>query len=144
TEAGRLRLLLAAESTGALVAAEMHADGLPWDVGVHDALLTRLLGERPAGGGRPARLAALVEQVRAALDQPALNPDSQPHLLRALQLAGLDVTSTGKWELREQRHPVVEPLLEYKKLSRLLTANGWAWMSTWVHDGRFRPEYVVG
>src|SRR5690606_5335997 len=27
--AGRLRLLLAAESTGTLVAAEMHADGLP-------------------------------------------------------------------------------------------------------------------
>src|SRR5690606_18346522 len=89
-------------------------------------------------------LESLAEQVRDALDQPTLNLDSQPHLLRALQLAGLDVTSTGKWELREQRHPVVEPLLEYKKLSRLLTANGWAWMSTWVHGGRFRPEYVVG
>lgn len=144
TEPGRLRLLLAAESTGALIAAELHHDGLPWDVTVHDALLTDLLGERPAGGGHPARLAALAERVRTALDQPGLNLDSQPHLLHALRLAGLDVASTSKWELRDKRHPVVEPLLEYKKLSRLLTANGWAWMSTWVHDGRFRPEYVVG
>ncbi len=144
SDPGRLRLLLAAESTGALIAAEMHADGLPWDVDVHDALLTGLLGERPAGGGHPARLAALAQQVRGALDRPTLNLDSQPHLLRALQLAGLDVRSTAKWELREQRHPVVEPLLEYKKLSRLLTANGWAWMSTWVRHGRFRPDYVVG
>src|SRR5690606_14618344 len=81
-EPGRLRLLLAAESAGALIATEMHADGLPWDVDVHDALLTRLLGERPRGGGRPARLEALAEQVRAALDQPSLSLDSQPHLLR--------------------------------------------------------------
>src|SRR5690606_9717628 len=35
-EPGRLRLLLAAESAGALVAAEMHHDGLPWSAAEHD------------------------------------------------------------------------------------------------------------
>ena len=141
---GRLRLLLAAESTGALIAAEMHHDGMPWDAEVHDALLTTLLGPRPPAGGRPARMEELADQVRAALDQPGLRIDSPPDLLRALQQAGLAVSSTSKHELREIEHPVVAPLLAYKKLSRLLTANGWAWLERWVHDGRFRPDYVVG
>jgi DNA polymerase-1 len=35
-------------------------------------------------------------------------------------------------------------LLEYKKLSRLYAANGWAWLDAWVHDGRFRPDYLPG
>lgn len=141
---GRLRLLLAAESVGALVAAEMRHDGLPWRSDVHDALLTDLLGPRPQGGTRPVRLAALAERVGAALDRPGLNPDSQPELLRALRAAGLDVASTRTWEIQALDHPVREPLLEYKKLARLLSANGWAWMDRWVRDGRFRPDYVPG
>ncbi|MGW6128619.1 bifunctional 3'-5' exonuclease/DNA polymerase [Cellulomonas sp. NPDC055163] len=143
-EPGRLRLLLAAESTGALIAAEMRHDGMPWDVAEHDALLTRLLGERPRGGGRPARLEALADEVREGLGQPSLNLDSQPDLLRGLRLAGLDVTSTRTYEIRALDHPVTAPLLEYKKLARLLSANGWAWMEAWVHGGRFRPDYVPG
>ncbi|MEO8529284.1 MAG: bifunctional 3'-5' exonuclease/DNA polymerase, partial [Pseudolysinimonas sp.] len=51
----RLGLLLAAESVGALVAVEMRFAGLPWDVGVHDELLTDILGPRVAGG-RPEKL----------------------------------------------------------------------------------------
>jgi DNA polymerase-1 len=141
---GRLRLLLAAESTGALIAAEMRHDGMPWRVDVHDALLTNLLGERPPPGTRPSRLEALAEQVRDLLGQPTLNPDSQPDLLRALRAAGLAVTTTRTSEIRGLDHPVTAPLLEYKKLARLLSANGWAWMDAWVHDGRFRPDYVVG
>ncbi len=141
---GRLRLLLAAESTGALIAAEMHHDGMPWDPVAHDAVLTELLGPRPPAGGRPARMEELAEEVRTALDQPGLRIDSPPDLLRALNQAGLQVASTSKHELREIEHPVVAPLLAYKRLSRLLSANGWAWLERWVHDGRFRPDYVVG
>ncbi|SFJ71556.1 bifunctional 3'-5' exonuclease/DNA polymerase [Cellulomonas sp. KH9] len=144
TRPGRLRLLLAAESTGALLAAEMQHDGLPWDPVRHDELLTALVGPRPAGGGRPRRLEELVGRIRELLDDPRLNPDSQPHLLAALRRQGFSVGSTSKWEIRELDHPVVEPLLEYKRLSRLLSANGWAWLDAWVHDGRFRPTYVVG
>lgn len=142
--AGRLRLLLAAESAGALVAAEMSHAGLPWREDLHDAMLTGVLGTRPPLGLRPARLEALAEQVRTALDAPALNPDSGPELLKALEYAGVGVKSTRKWDLERVDHPVVAPLLEYKKLSRLLTANGWNWLDTWVRGGRFRPEYVVG
>ncbi len=148
---GRLRLLLAAESAGALIATEIYQDGLPWDRQVHDEILTAELGARPAPGGRPERLAASAEVIRDRLEAPTLNPDSPVELLRALRRAGLDVSTTSKWALRELDHPVVEPLLEFKRMARLLSANGWAWMDAWVaastdpaRRDRFRPEYVPG
>lgn len=140
---GRLGLLLAAESVGALVAAEMSFAGLPFDVTEHDRVLTELVGAR-VPNGRPAQLEALVGTLRELLDAPSLNPDSQPDLLKTLQNAGFRVESTSKWELREIEHPAVAPLLEYKSLSRLLSANGWHWAQEWVRDGRFRPVYVPG
>lgn len=142
---GRLRLLLAAESAGALVAAEIHHAGLPWRADVHDEILTEALGPRPRPGARPERLEALVGQIREALDAPpTLNPDSHPDLLKAMQYAGVGARSLRKWELARLDHPVIAPLLEYKSLYRLYTANGWAWLDTWAPDGRFRMEYVVG
>jgi DNA polymerase-1 len=143
-ETGRIRLLLAAESAGALIAAEMRFAGLPWRSEVHDRLLTELLGPRVPHGVRPLKMAVLTDRIRAALDAPSLNPDSQADLLRALRTTGLIVTSTRAWELRELEHPAIAPLLEYKKLSRLLTANGWSWMDAWIVDGRFHPDYVPG
>jgi DNA polymerase-1 len=144
SQPGRLRLLLAAESVGALIAREIAAAGLPWRADVHDRVLTEALGPRPVFGGRPARLEALADRIRSALAAPELNPDSPADLIRSLRRAGLAVESTRSWELQSLEHPVIPPLLEYKKLSRLLTANGWAWLDAWVHGGRFRPEYVVG
>jgi DNA polymerase-1 len=143
TDPRRLRLLIAAESAGALIAVELRAAGLPWDAAEHDRILTETLGERRTGG-QPGLLAAAAARVRDALGDPAASLDSQPKLLRALHRVGVLVESTSRWELAEQRHPVIQPLLEYKKLSRLLSANGWAWLDEWVHDGRFRPVYVPG
>ncbi|WP_374314018.1 bifunctional 3'-5' exonuclease/DNA polymerase, partial [Microbacterium sp.] len=94
--------------------------------------------------GQPAKLAAAAARVREALGDPSASLDSQPKLLRSLHRVGVMVESTSRWELAEQRHPVVEPLIEYKKLSRLLSANGWTWLEEWVDDGRFRPVYVPG
>jgi DNA polymerase-1 len=102
-----------------------------------------VLGERTAGGA-PEKLEDAARRVRDALGDPAASLDSQPKLLRSLHRAGVLAESTSRWELAEYRHPVIEPLLEYKKLSRLLSANGWSWLAEWVHDGRFRPVYVPG
>ncbi|MEO7146758.1 MAG: bifunctional 3'-5' exonuclease/DNA polymerase [Terrimesophilobacter sp.] len=143
-ESARISRLLAAESAGALVAAEMQFAGLPWHAELHEQLLTDLLGPRPKPGERPAKLAAVLERVRGALEAPELNPDSSADLIKSLQRAGLMVTSTRSWELKKLRHPAIEPLLEYKKLARLLSANGWHWLDANVHAGRFRPDYVVG
>jgi DNA polymerase-1 len=143
TDPGRLALLLAAESAGALIACELRHAGLPFDAAVHDRMLTDELGPRPPFGVRPAKLEVVKQRITEALGFD-VNPDSAVELLKALKRAGLRVESTSKWELMQVDHPVVEPLLEYKKLSRLMTANGWNWLDTWVSEGRFRPEYVPG
>lgn len=144
TEPNALRLLLAAESAGALIGAELHAAGLPWDRSVHERVLETELGPKPKTGWKPAHMEKLAAQVRAALDAASVNLDSQLDLLRALRRAGIQVDSTSRWELREQEHPAIEPLLAYKKLARLLSANGWAWLDEWIAGGRFRPDYVPG
>lgn len=144
TDHTRLSLLIAAESAGGLIAAEMEHSGLPWRRDVHEDLLERTLGPRPREGVRPVELERLADALRTALASPALNPDSPQDMLRALHRAGIEVRTTRSWELEQHHHPAIGPLLAYKKLSRLLTANGWIWLDTWVRDGRFRPEYVVG
>lgn len=149
SDPARFGLLAGAESAGGLVAAEMTAAGLPWRADIHDKLLTDLLGQRPpAAAGpqlRPARLAELAAAITAALDAARpVNPDSPAQLLRALSASGIRVSSTRSAVLRQFEHPVIPLLLEYKELSRLHAANGWAWLDTWVSGGRFRPEYVVG
>lgn len=147
---GRFGLLVAAESAGGLIAAEMSAAGLPWRTDVHDQLLTEMLGPRPPGaagpaGPRPAVLADLVARISAALgDGRPVNPDSPAQLMRALATDGVQVSSTRFSVLREIDHPVIPLLLEYKELARLHAAHGWSWLDTWVADGRFRPEYLVG
>jgi len=141
---GRLALLCAAESAGGLVAEEMRAAGLPWDAAEHDRILTEVLGARPAGGGMPALMAEHADAVRFHLGDPQLHLDSHVKLLRALHRVGVNVESTSQWELNEISHPVIAPLLAYKKLSRLSSANGWSWLSEWVREGRFRPVYIPG
>lgn len=140
----RLQLLLAAESAAAMVAVEMQHAGVPWREELHEQILVDDLGPRPPAGHRPVKLEELSIELRRLLNSPALNPDSPQELMRALHRNGIEVKSTRKWELRESSHPAIEPLLAYKKLSRLHTANGWAWLDAWVRNGRFRPEYVVG
>jgi len=89
-------------------------------------------------------MARLAGEVRGALEDPSLSIDSPPQLLKSLRRAGIVVDSTSKWALRNIDHPAIMPLLEYKRLSRLLSANGWAWLDTWVRGGRFRPVYMPG
>ncbi|MFD7259907.1 bifunctional 3'-5' exonuclease/DNA polymerase [Streptomyces sp. NPDC059874] len=139
----RMRLLTAAESAAFLVAAEMHHAGLPWRADVHRALLTELLGERYAGGGEPRRLAELADRISAAFGR-RVRPELPTDVIKAFAEAGIKLKSTRRWEIQELDHPAVEPLLAYKKLYRIYTAHGWSWLADWVHDGRFRPEFIPG
>ena len=66
----RMRLLLAAESAGALVAAEARVAGVPWDADEHGRILDSTLGTRGAGGV-PAKMSVLAGEVRAALGRVA-------------------------------------------------------------------------
>ncbi|MCY1138922.1 bifunctional 3'-5' exonuclease/DNA polymerase [Actinoplanes sp. Pm04-4] len=140
---GRFRLLVAAESAGALVGAEMGHAGLPWRADLHDELLRGLLGP-PQPVGPPRRLAELTAEINAAFGAWGLHPDSPAEVVRAFARAGIDIPNTRAWVLKNVDHPAVRPLLEYKELYRIWTAHGWAWCDSWVINGRFRPEYVPG
>ena len=140
----RFRLLVAAESASALVAAEMRADGLPWRADVHDALLTELLGPRVPAGQRPKRLVELAARISEAFGGKPVNPDSPQTIVRAFGREGISIPSARAHVLRDVDHPAVPLLIEYRELSRLHSANGWAWLDEWVADGRFRPAWVVG
>ncbi len=141
SEAGRLRLLLAAESAGALAAAEMTHAGIPWSREVHERILDEQLGPRPPRGARPAELEALANELRELLRAPGLNPDSRPELLAALQRSGLTLTDVRASTLRRQTHPCIEPLLRYKRLAHLFSNNGWEWIDQWVRGDRLHPAY---
>jgi DNA polymerase-1 len=140
---GRFRLLVAAESAGALIGAEMGHAGLPWRADIHDDLLRELLGP-PQPVGPPRRIAELAAEINAAFGLHDLHPDSPAEVVRAFARAGIDIPNTRAWVLRKVEHPAVRPLLEYKELYRIWTAHGWAWRDAWVSEGRFRPEYVPG
>ncbi len=140
---GRFRLLVAAESAGALVGAEMGYIGLPWRADVHDEVLRELLGP-PQPVGPPRRLAELTAEVNAAFGTHGLHPDSPAEVVRAFARAGVEVPNTRAWVLRRFDHPAVAPLLAYKELYRIWTAHGWSWLDAWVTDGRFRAEFVPG
>ncbi|GAA1122143.1 bifunctional 3'-5' exonuclease/DNA polymerase [Kribbella jejuensis] len=139
----RMRLLTAAESSAMLIAAEMDLAGLPWSAQAHREVLSELLGERFAGSGEPRRLTELADEISAAFGH-RVRPELPADVLKAFKQAGYQVKSTRKWELEHLDHPAVAPLLEYKKLYRIYTANGWSWLNDWVHDGRFRPGFVPG
>lgn len=141
----RMRLLLAAESAGMLVATEMSRSGIPWRADVHRELLDKLLGERFPGGLEPRRMAELADEVSRAFGEGMrVRPDLPNDIIRAFARVGISLSSTRKWELQQLDHPAVAPLLAYKSLYRLYTAHGWSWLEQWVHDGRFRPEYLPG
>jgi DNA polymerase-1 len=139
----RMRLLTASESSAMLVAAEMDLAGLPWSAEAHRQVLSELLGERFAGSGEPRRLTELADEISAAFGH-RVRPELPADVLRAFKQAGFQVKSTRKWEIEHLDHPAVAPLLEYKKLYRIYTANGWSWLNDWVHDGRFRPGFLPG
>ncbi|SBT47346.1 bifunctional 3'-5' exonuclease/DNA polymerase [Micromonospora narathiwatensis] len=141
---GRFRLLVAAESAGALIAAEMGAAGLPWRADVHDTILAELLGEASPVGGPPRRLAELAAGIAEAFGVRQVHADSPAELLKAFARAGVELPNTRAWVLREVEHPAAPLVLEYKELYRIWTAHGWAWRDAWVSGGRFQPEYVPG
>ena len=136
-----LRLLVAADSTGALAAAEMSEVGVPFDAAVYRELLQETLGPAPVAGRRPRALLQLNTEMNV-LARFTVHPDSTVELRAALHRLGLPVDTTRRGELRGLEHPLVPVLLRYKELSRLFTANGWTWLAEWVSQGRFRCAWV--
>ena len=139
----RLDLLIAAESAGALSAAELTHTGLPFSTQKHRALRAARLGPRPPGYARPPRMQGLAAQISEVFGR-TVNPSSSVEITEAFGRQGIELPSTRKWFLQEIDHPAVPLLLRHRELAKLYSTNGWQWMDSWVRGDRFRPIYVPG
>jgi DNA polymerase-1 len=140
---GRFRLLVAAESAGALTAAEMGHTGLPWRADVHDEVLLDLLGP-PQPVGPPRRLAELAAEVNEAFGTHGLHPDSPAEVLRAFARAGVDIPNTRAWILRTGGPSRGAPAAGNTRSSPASGPPTAAPGGRRGCGGRFHPEYVAG
>ena len=145
TAFGDPRTTARSESAAALLCVELSQDGLPIDRAEAERLIGDIIGPRPGNdAGRIAerqRRDSVVLQhvpgVRADLRNPAQVRD----LLRQV---GIDVSDTRSWRLEPFRglHPVVEPLLAWRKAERIETTYGYTWLDRDVGaDGRLRGSW---
>ncbi len=138
-----LRLLAAAESAGALAAAEMSHTGLPFSSLAHFGHLVEVLGPRPPEGSVPRKIAELEAEISVAFGC-RVNPNSPAEVVAAFARADVELTSTRAQALRKVDHPAAALLLRHRDLYKLFSTNGWEWADTWVRNDRFRPIYVPG
>ena len=136
-----------AESTAELLCAELSADGLPMDRTVAERVLTSLIGPRPrseaeAASLRAARDAEVLRHLPAGVTADLRSPAQLRTLLGRL---GMDVPDTRAERLRALRdaHPLVGPLLEWRKAERIATTYGYPWLDQHLGaDGRLRGAWT--
>lgn len=141
--APELRLLVAAESAGALAAAEMSFGGLPFSSELHRVYLENTLGPRPPEGSLPRAMIEMENAISEAFGR-RVNPASHTEVVAAFARDDVILASTRAHVLKNIDHPAVPLMLRYRDLSKLFSTNGWTWVDTWVRDNRFRPVYVPG
>ncbi|NIL78059.1 bifunctional 3'-5' exonuclease/DNA polymerase [Rhodococcus sp. B10] len=142
-DSATLRLLVAAESAGALTAAEMSYDGLPFSSTRHRQYLETVLGPRPPDGSLPRSMIELEIAVGEVFGR-RVNPASPAEVVAAFAREDIVLDSTRAHVLRRIDHPAIPLILRYRDLAKLFSTNGWSWLDTWVRNDRFRPVYVPG
>jgi DNA polymerase-1 len=142
TAVGDPRTTARSESAAALLCEELSHDGLPVDRAEAERLIGAIIGGRPDGeAGRVAerrRRDAVVLHHVPGRSADLRNPAQVRDLLHDV---GIDVTDTRSWRLEPFRgvHPVVEPLLAWRKAERIETTYGYTWLDRDVGpDGRLR------
>jgi DNA polymerase I len=145
TAVGDPRTTARSESAAALLCEELQHDGLPVDRAEAERLIGALVGPRPEGDdGRAAQRRqrdSLVLQHVPGATADLRNPGQVRDLLRQV---GIDVSDTRSWRLEPFRgvHPVVEPLLAWRKAERIETTYGYTWLDRDVGaDGRLRGSW---
>jgi DNA polymerase-1 len=136
------------ESAAELLCAELAADGLPIDRDAAEAVIAGFVGPRPttpadAEAERRRRDDEVLRHVPpdAAIGVDLRSPGQVKSLLRRV---GIEVPDTRAWRLEGLRdaHPVVDPLLAWRKAERVETTYGYRWLDEHVgDDGRLRGEW---
>lgn len=135
------------ESAAELLCAELEVDGLPVDLERAAALLTDVIGPRPATEAEAAEQRARRDAEVLAHAPPGDRTDlrNPAQVLALLRRLGIDLPDTRAWRLRERRgtHPVIDALLEWRKAERIATTYGWSWLDQRVGaDGRLRGGWT--
>jgi len=136
TDRPQLGSTIRSESTAAALAAELEVGGLPIDLDIAEQIIGSFVGPRPASDTE--RLAAA-----HARDQLVLThvPDGDHYDLRSpeqvksmLRRCGIEVPDTRSWRLERlvDQHPVVQPLLTWRRAERIDTTFGYTWLDEHV------------
>ncbi len=140
-----LSTTMLSESAAELLCAELEADGLPIDVEVAERIIGEFVGPRPTSPQEAAdqlarRDADVLAHLPAGTTFDLRSPDQVKSLLRRV---GIEVPDTRAWRLERLRdaHPVVEPLLAWRRAERILTTFGYHWLDAHVSQGRLRGEW---
>ncbi|MCK9904229.1 DNA polymerase [Frankia sp. Cpl3] len=130
-----------AESAAELLAHELARRGLPVHRPTAERTIAGIIGPRPRDEtgrvtARQARDAPVLRHLGPSVDLRS------PLSLRAgLAAVGIDVPDTRSWRLTALRgaHPVIEPLLAWRRAERIATTYGFGWLDDHVGaDGRLR------
>jgi DNA polymerase-1 len=135
-----------AESTAELLCAELAVDGLPMDRQEAERLVTGFVGLRPRSTAEAEELqrARQAEVLRHAPAGAAFDLRSPAQVKALLAVVGLDVPDTRAWRLESlaEAHPVVRPLLDWRRAERIGTTYGYGWLDEHLgDDGRLRGSW---
>lgn len=135
------------ESAAELLCAEMSVDGLPMDRAVAEEIIAAFVGPRPrseaeAAGQRARRDAEVLRHAPPFGGQIDLRSPGQVKAL--LGRIGLELPDTRAWRLKAIRdtHPLIDPLLAWRKAERIATTYGYSWLDENLRDGRLRGAWT--
>lgn len=135
-----------AESTVELLCAELAADGLPVDRARAEAIIAGFVGPRThteaeAAAERHRRDADVLRHAPGA----PFDLRSPAQVKSLLRWVGIEVPDTRAWRLEQlvDAHPVIGPLLAWRKAERILTTFGYAWLDEHLDDdGRLHGTWT--
>jgi DNA polymerase-1 len=134
------------ESAAELLCTELVAEGLPVDRAGAEQIIASTVGPRPADEDearrqRRSRDRVVLGHVSGADEVDLRNPAQVKAMLAGI---GFDLPDTRSWRLEPflGAHPVIGPLLDWRKAERVSTTYGYTWLDRHVgSDGRLRGAW---
>jgi DNA polymerase-1 len=135
------------ESAAELLCAELSADGLPMDRYLAEEIISGFVGPRPSNEAEAAeyrsrRDAEVLRHAPVGVEVDLRSPAQVKSLLRHV---GVEVPDTRAWRLQALvgSHPLIGPLLAWRKAERVATTYGYAWLDAHLGaDGRLRGAWT--
>jgi DNA polymerase-1 len=134
------------ESAAELMCTELFVEGLPLHRDDAEQIIASTVGPRPrdddeAGRQRRSRDRVVLDHVSGADEVDLRNPAQVRAMLARV---GFELPDTRSWRLEPFRgaHPVIGPLLDWRKAERVSTTYGYTWLDRHVGiDGRLRGPW---